>query len=271
MDYQIPDFARLMDGKHVLLAGFKGQLCEQIMSTFREHGATIHCIYSEKMGNGITDEIDFTNEKEIHTAVNNTLAESGYVDSLIFCMEPVRYIPDEEMPLEAAAELTKRNLLAVRTFVRAVLPSMKERCMGTIVGITSDYAVSSVPGVAVYSANAAGIQSYLRSIGMEYAKYGIRCNCVMPGFNIGDNGEAYKTRFGADKAEDSFVRFQPIERRGSCIDVANAVLFCASSMSTFMQGENIPVDGGTLIVGHSQVWNPKNGPAYTHMYKKEGH
>ena len=270
MDYQIPDFARLMDGKCVLLAGYKGQLCTQIISSFREHGAKIHCVYSGINGKCAPDEIDFSKEENIHNAVINILAKEGHIDSLLFCMEPVCYVSDDKMLQADAAEMTQRNFLAARAFVQAVLPAMKEKCTGTMVGITSDYAVSSVPGVAVYSANAAAIQSYLRSVGMEYSKYGIRSNCVMLGYNIGDNGENYKAGFGEETAMDAFARFQPIGRRGSCTDASNAVLFCASSMSTFMSGENIPVDGGTLIVGHSQVWNPKNGTAYTHMYKKEG-
>lgn len=270
MNYRMPDFSRLMDGKIVLLAGTKGLLCSQIASLFEEHGAKVCCVYRRGMDGRDDSCIDFSKPEDIHAEVHRILTGEKRIDSLLFCMEPVRYIDAENMKQEEALAFTQGNLLAAHAFVQRVLPSMKEHCEGTIVGITSDYAVSSVPGVAMYSANAAGIQSYFRSIGIEYCKYGIRSNCVMPGFNTGDNGEAYRKMYGEEATEDAFVRFQPIERRGSCKEVANVALFCASAMSTFIQGENFPVNGGAMVVGHSQVWNVKDRPAYTHMYKKEG-
>ena len=275
--YDPIDFSALMKERTVLLFGPKGMLCGRIAALLAAHGAAVYFLShgsssgcAEMQGAFTLIEYQKQNPDGVMKIVSEIYETKGHIDSLVFCMDPIWNAPLEEISSESIQDFSENNLLALHSLTAAVLPIMKKQAEGTIVGVTSDYAVSAVPGVSVYAAGAAWINAYLRAAAVEESKWGIRCNCVMPGFNIGENGEVYRRLHGDADAQDAFSRFQPLERRGTCQDVANAVLFCASPLSNSITGENFPVDGGTLAVGHSQVWNPKGKPAYTHMYKKEG-
>ena len=74
----------------------------------------------------------------------------------------------------------------------------------------------------------------------------------MTGFNIGMQGEYWKESL---KKDNEFIDYQPIKRMGLALDIANAALFLASDMSSFISGESIPVNGGAFAIGHNQAWN----------------
>jgi enoyl-[acyl-carrier-protein] reductase (NADH) len=240
-----------MKDRVVLLAGYDGTIAGSIRTLFKRHGATIIDVFNEK---NLSLEMLKNNEK---------------IDSLVFISHPNVITSIEKIDSLAANSIFQSGCLFLHSIVKQVLPIMKRQREGNIVSIVPDYAVAAVPGVSICAANAAASVSYLRAVAIECCKFGIRANSVLTGFSIAENGDAQIHQLGKEAAEDAFVRYQPLGRRGSCEDVANAALFCASSMSNSITGESIPVNGGVLIVGHSQVWQPKDKSVFSLTLKEQ--
>ena len=248
-------YDRMLPGRHILLAGYRGILSGCFVPALREHGAEVSEAYLPPSGgiDAFGPALDAVTEP---------------VDSLIYLIPPVRWALIPDAGPEEARQLTDQCLVGLHAAVRKVLPGMREKRAGTLVAVTSDYALTAVPGVALYAAASAAVNAYIRAAAVEWCKYGIRANTVLCGFNTADNGEVYKRLHGED-AEDAFRRYQPLERAGTAEDIIHAVLFLSCGMSDFITGENLPADGGAMIVGHSQVWHPKGRPAFEYPRKEE--
>jgi 3-oxoacyl-[acyl-carrier protein] reductase len=131
--------------------------------------------------------------------------------------------------------LIRENFTSVTNFVRACAPKMGEG--GSIVNVTSIEAHRAGPGYAVYSAMKAAVASLTKSLALELGPRGIRVNCVAPdviptpGVQLGDEVAT------------------PLPWRGHPDDVAGAVVWLAGSLSSFVTGTTIHVDGGNLAAG----------------------
>jgi NAD(P)-dependent dehydrogenase (short-subunit alcohol dehydrogenase family) len=248
-----------MKDRHVFLSGYRGQISTAVHALMEEHGARVSACFIE----------DETHIDAFQERLTQWAGQTASLDSMIYIAPPVQYHAIEDIDVQLAEQTLRRGVMGLHVATQAVLPLMKRRREGTVVAVTSDYALTAVPGVSLYSATAAAMNAYLRAVSLECCKFGIRCNCVMPGFSIGENGDAYAALHGSAEAEDAFRRYQVIPRRGTCADVADAVLFCASALSNFITGEAFPVDGGALAIGHSQVWNPKEKPAFSLTLKEK--
>lgn len=114
---------------------------------------------------------------------------------------------------------------------------MKRHGGGSIINNSSIGGISAGAGVVTYRASKAAVIHFSRSIAVELAPYGIRVNCVAPGHIATE-----MTPYDMEKV----VRLtQPLQRRGSPADVADAVLFLAGERSAQITGIVLPVDGGT--------------------------
>lgn len=147
----------------------------------------------------------------------------------------------EDLGGDAVGEALMKSFGIISKAVGTVVPYMKSKKSGTIVNIIPEYAKYTVPGAACDSATAGAIKSFTASVAMDYCKFNLRANCVECNLKKADDPE---------KAKD----YQPIRREIDCMDVANAALFLASPMSSFISGETITVNGGRFCIGHNQVW-----------------
>lgn len=136
------------------------------------------------------------------------------------------------------------NVSAVLRMSRAVLPTMMSQGAGTIVNVTSDWALVGAKGALAYSVSKAAVAQMTRCMALDHAESGIRVNAVCPGdtetpmLGIGLTGakrEAKLAELGADL---------PLQRVGKPEEVANVIAFLASDLSSFMTGALVPVDGG---------------------------
>jgi len=149
-----------------------------------------------------------------------------------------------EAQFEAALQL---NLGSVYRCAKAVIPRMLEGNGGAIVNISSLAAIRWVgyPYFAYYATKAAVNQATV-ALAMQYAKQGIRANCIMPG--LIDTPLIYKqisTQYASPEemvaARNALV---PMGKMGTAWDVANAAVFLASDEAKFITGVCLPVDGG---------------------------
>ena len=133
--------------------------------------------------------------------------------------------------------LVRENFTSVTNFVRACAPRMPTDGRGSIINITSIEAHRAAPGFAVYSAMKAAVANLTQSLALELGAHQIRVNCIAPDVipTPGIGGEMpVKT---------------PLPVAGHVDDVAGAVIYLASSLSRFVTGTTIHVDGGNVAAG----------------------
>ncbi|MBE0691858.1 MAG: SDR family oxidoreductase [Aquamicrobium sp.] len=150
----------------------------------------------------------------------------------------------DEEKFQAALDL---NIGPVYRTAKAVLPYMIEAGGGAIVNISSLAAIRYVgyPYFAYYATKAAVNQATV-ALAMQYARSGIRANCIMPG--LIDTPLIYKQISGQYASADEMVAARnamvPLGRMGTAWDVAAAAVFLASDDARFITGVCLPVDGG---------------------------
>lgn len=128
---------------------------------------------------------------------------------------------------------------------RAVIPVMLERGGGSIVNIASVNGLVSEPFLTVYSASKGASVMLTKGVALDYAKQGIRCNVVCPGWVDTPINYAHAELLGGlQHVYDTIGSFQPIGRPGEPREIANVVLFLASDESSFMTGSVVSADGG---------------------------
>lgn len=137
--------------------------------------------------------------------------------------------------------LFKANLYSVFYATKAALPLMKTTG-GTIVNIASETAQRPTAGEAPYSAAKAGVISLTKSIALEYGP-NIRCNAISPGVINTPMTEGILH----PKLIEPMLTQCPLKRVGEANEIANAALFFASSLSSYINGQNLTVDGGLSL------------------------
>ncbi len=128
---------------------------------------------------------------------------------------------------------------------RAAIPHMLETGGGSIVNISSVNGLVSEPFLAVYSASKGAVVMLTRGVALDYAKQGIRCNAICPGWVDTPINYAHAEMLGGlQKVYDSIGSFQPIGRPGEPREIAHLALFLASDEASFLTGSIIAADGG---------------------------
>lgn len=138
--------------------------------------------------------------------------------------------------------VTAINLRGVWACMKHELRHMRERKAGTIVKCSSIGGLIGLPGVAGYHAAKHGVIGLTRSAALEYVTRGIRINAVCPG---SIDTPMVAAMIAADpSALDTMLKNEPIGRLGHPEEIANAVLWWCSPLSSFVLGHALAVDGG---------------------------
>lgn len=132
------------------------------------------------------------------------------------------------------------NLVAVATMCRLAIPHMLAAGHGSIVNISSRAAELATPRLAAYAASKGGVGALTRSITVDYARQGIRCNTVQPGYVLHEVRDAELTDERRQRLEEMHLT-----RLATATDVAYAALFLASREAEVISGITLPVDGGS--------------------------
>ena len=147
----------------------------------------------------------------------------------------------EEIDRKEHARLRALNFDAVYHATMEALPIMVERGGGVILSTTSGAGAGAVKGLATYGAAKAGVNSFMRSVALEFGMQGIRANAIAP--SAASNGLIawLETLPGG---VEGFAAKQPMGRLGTPEDIANVAAFLASDYASFVNGVVLPVDGG---------------------------
>ena len=134
------------------------------------------------------------------------------------------------------------NLASVYRMSKGVLRPMMKKRSGRIISVSSVVGLMGNPGQCNYAAAKAGLIGFSKSLAKEVASRGITVNCVAPGFIATDMTAAL-----TEEQKSAILTQVPAGKLGDPQDIANAVLFLASDMASYITGETISVNGGMYM------------------------
>jgi len=187
--------------------------------------------------------IDVTDEVRVQSAFDVTVERFGSLDVLVNCAGILKHLPIEELTLEDFERIIKVNLTALFITCRAAVVRMKKQGGGKIVNIASLGGRTGRPGVGVnYGASKAGVIGLTRTLAREKGCDGIYVNAIAPGPILTE-----LTRTSPKEVFAKWNEGRAVDRDGSPEDIAQAALFLASSLSDWVTGVTLDVNGGIFI------------------------
>ena len=234
---------------NVILTGATGGIGNSILAKLNESNAKIIAsgTNQEKLdkiksnyNNVITKKFDLSDHSSIERFIEecNEIFENK-IDVLINNAGITNDNLTIRMKDEEWNKVISINLSSSFLLSKYAIKKMLKNKNGKIINITSVVGHTGNIGQANYAASKAGLIGMSKSLALEYGKKNIKINCISPGF--------IKSEM-TDKISDSFKQLLqdkiPLDRFGDPSDVANAVLFLSSSLSDYITGETIHVNGG---------------------------
>jgi dihydroanticapsin dehydrogenase len=189
--------------------------------------------------------IDIADSQACTALVSHAVSKYGAIDILVNNAGVNLPGVFHEVTNEIIDRTLNVNVKGAMYLTRAALPHMLKSSRGSIVNMSSVNGLVSEPYLSVYSASKGAIVMFTRGIALDYAKTGIRCNAICPGWVDTPINHAHaKMLGGLDHVYKTIDSFQPIGRPGTSREIANVVLFLASDESSFMTGSIVSADGG---------------------------
>jgi NAD(P)-dependent dehydrogenase (short-subunit alcohol dehydrogenase family) len=225
-------FAR--EGALVMLAARDGEAAEAVAQGIRDGG-----------GRAQATSADVTDPVSIADMFAQTRASLGPIDILINNAGQNIFGDPVEIPEDRWDACMDLNLKSLWMCARAAIPEMLERGGGSIVNMTSVQGMRINPNSFPYPVAKLGIVALTRSLGLEYARRGIRVNAIAPGFIMTPAADAIFSRYDdpAEAKRRAEARHPP-GRLGRPEEVAMTALFLASDEAPFINCETIVIDGG---------------------------
>ena len=252
-----------LDGKVAIVTGGSSGIGERIVEFFVEEGAKV-VVAARRQEEGTALEkrlgirfirTDVANESDVNTMVDQTVKWFGRVDCLVNnAGVPSPMVSITEIDVPTIDQLLAVNVRGVLLGIKHVAPVMLAQKAGSIINIGSIAGLRGGASGHIYSATKAAVQSITRSAGAELGEKGIRVNTISPGaivtgiFAKNAGVEASKADRLTDVIKGAFASLQPIPRAGIPEDIAQAAVFLASDGSSFINGQDIVVDGGMTSI-----------------------
>lgn len=246
---------KLLEGKVALVTGASKGIGKSIALAFAEQGANVAFTYlsSVEKGEALEKELtaqgvkakgyrsDASNFKAAEELINSVVADFGSLDVLVNNAGITSDTLLMRMSEEQWDKVIEVNLKSCFNTVKAATRPFLKQKSGSIINMTSIVGLKGNAGQANYAASKAGIIGFTKSVALEFGSRNIRSNAIAPGFI-----ETEMTEVLDEKVVQSWRDAIPLKRGGQPEDVANACIFLASDMSTYITGQVLQVDGGLL-------------------------
>jgi len=247
---------KLVQDKVVLVTGASRGIGRSIALHLASHGANIAFTYlsSVEKGEALASELeafgvkakgyrsDASEYEAAEKLITDVVADFGQIDVLINNAGITRDTLLMRMTEEHWDDVMRVNLKSVFNLTKAATKPMMRARKGSIIQISSVVGLMGNAGQANYAASKAGMIGFSKSVAKELGSRNIRCNVIAPGF--------IETEMTGELNQDQLAEWLkniPLKRAGKGEDIANACLFLASDLSTYMTGQTLVVDGGMVM------------------------
>ena len=220
-------------GAHVIVSGRREQEGQALVAALRALGAEAEFVRT-----------DVRVEEDVRNLGDQTVKRFGRLDIAVnnAATEGPRGLVTEQTA-ESYAATFETNVLGVLLSMKHELRVMLPQGSGSIVNVSSAYGRIGAPGASVYVASKHAVEGLTKSAALEVAGTGVRVNAVAPGTT--DTGML--TRFThTEENKAALVSTVPVKRLATPEEIAQVIVFVASTNASYMTGASIPVDGGML-------------------------
>lgn len=255
-----------VEGQNVIITGGAMGIGLGIAERFVESGANVLLVDRDESavraaadglkgkGRSASLAVDVGADDAGALAVAKCVATFGSVTTLVNNAGIFPQIPMLEISPEVFDRVYRTNLRGLAFMSAAVGKRLiQQKTPGTIINIGSiDSVHPSMIGLAAYDSSKGGVLMFTRSFALEMAQHGVRVNAVLPGgvTTEGTSRPLAGSKMTADQMKqmmDAFTQRIPMHRMGVPDDIAGAVIFLASSASSYITGASLVVDGGMLL------------------------
>lgn len=244
---------KLLQDKVAIITGASRGIGRGIALKFAEHGANIAFTYmtsaakaleleAELNAMGVNAKGYLSDASEFASAealVNHVLADFGTLHIVVNNAGITKDGLLMRMSEEQFDSVIHTNLKSVFNLTKAAIKPMLKNRYGSFINMSSVVGGSGNAGQANYAASKAGIEGFTKSVAQELGSRNIRSNAIAPGFI-----ETEMTAELGDDVKAKWIEGIPMKRGGTPEDVANAVVFLASEMSAYINGQVLNVCGG---------------------------
>jgi dihydroanticapsin dehydrogenase len=246
-----------LDGKVALVTGAASGIGRGIATTFAREGAQVIVVDRNRAagedaaaeigargGRAVFEQTDVADSEQVRSLMERTRARVGTLDIVVANAGIMICKTLEETSEEEWDRLHGVNLRGMFLTIKYGGPLVR-RPGGVILTTGSIDGLYGAPENAAYAATKGGIIAMSRAAALDYAKVGIRLNCLCPGWIDTPMNDLYFR----DKPEEKekAARLQPVGRLGTPQDIANAALFLATDEASFIIGLPLIVDGGIAV------------------------
>lgn len=246
---------KLLAGKTALITGASKGIGRKIAEVFASQGANVAFTYlsSVEKGEALENELqafgtkvkgfrsDASKFDEAEKLINDIVREFGTLDIVVNNAGITKDGLLLRMTEENWDDVININLKSVFNVSKAASKIMMKNRQGSIINMSSVVGVQGNAGQANYAASKAGIIGFSKSLAKELGSRNIRTNVVAPGFIRTEMTDVLDP-----KVVEGWEANIPLKRAGETEDVANACLFLASDLSSYINGQVISVCGGML-------------------------
>ncbi len=216
----------LENGARVILFGSKKETVERAIEVLKKEGFSVNGYYP-----------NLNDFESVSRVVDEIRSQYGYIDILVNNAGISANKKIEETTSEDFSRIMDLNVNAIFNMVKAVVPGMKEKG-GVILNTSSMVSIYGQPSGVGYPASKFAVNGMTKSLARELAPYGIRVNAVAPGITATDMVQSLPKEM-----IEPLIKTIPLGRIGEPRDIANAFLFLASDMASYVTGEILSVDG----------------------------
>lgn len=195
-------------------------------------------------GNGMVFQADVRDQGAVNDMVESTVKEFGKIDVLVNNANinfPIR--PFIELTWDQIEAKILGEMKALYNCSQAVLKDMLNRKSGKLIFVSSSLSRFPGFGFSAHAAAKSAMDSIAKVMAMELGPSGITVNVVGPGLTLTD-----ATAGQPKEVHEQVAAITPLRRLGMPDDIAGVVLFLASSLSDYLNGEYIPVTGGSFMI-----------------------